>query len=294
MTTRAAKTITDRQQASRHLLADIEHHLRQASRAPASRHTPAAHHPETLLRAADRQLLTPLATWLEASITPLVRLDDTVYTQNARLRQARQERDDAIRHLAKDISRLRRSIESQYQAPEIRRLGFQKTTPRHPEPLLRLAHRVATNLASPELPHLLGTSWYRHPFDPSTHRDELAAHVDEAEQLVRQADELEYALDRLLINRRQAMEEHDRVFREVGRVFEALRKLGEKLQQHAGPADSSICWLRGDPSAKSISEDRQPSLEPHPRPRPVPAKERAPLRRREKPRRTGWRLSLHP
>ena len=180
-------------------------------------------------------MLAGLGPWLRRSMAELVRHDETVFSHQARLVHVRRQRDAAIKTLARDLGRLRLSIENQYHAPEIRRLGFETPTPRSPQHLLRVAGRVATKLGHAGLADLLGKAWYARPFDPATHHARLAAQVETLGQLLHQVDRLGHDLDRARIRRQRALEEHDTLVREAKRLVGSLQALGPRMRDLPEP-----------------------------------------------------------
>ena len=219
---KASKAVLERQKTSRHLLVTLE-----------------AIDPPTQTTTTTpnlRHLLQDLAPWLHRSITELVQLDEKVFTHRAQLTRARQQRDQALRQLAHDVAQLRLSIENQYRAPEIEHLGFESPTPRSPQPLLRVATRVAKNLTQPDLAHRLGQPWYKNPFDPTTHQAELAQQIKTLRQLLHQVDTLQHDLDQARIRRGQAQKDHDTLTRETRQIIESVERLSHLAQTPRTPA----------------------------------------------------------
>ena len=216
---KASKAVLERQKTSRHLLATLE-----ALDSP-TKTTTTAPIPTALLHG--------LAPGLHHSITELVMLDEKVFTHRAQLTQVRQQRDKALRQLAHDVAQLRLSIENQYKTPEIEDLGFESPTPRSPQPLLRVATRVAKNLAHPDLPHRLGPSWFANPFDPTTHQDELTQQIKDLRHLLHQVDTLQRDLDQARIRRQQAQRDHDLLTRETRQIIASVERLGHLAEHQA-------------------------------------------------------------
>ena len=216
---KASKAVLERQKTSRHLLATLE-----ALDSP-TKTTTTAPIPTALLHG--------LAPWLHHSITELVALDEKVFTHRAQLTQARQQRDKALRQLAHDVAQLRLSIENQYRAPEIENLGFESPTPRSPQPLLRVATRVAKNLTQPDLANRLGQPWYQNPFDPTTHQSKLAQQIEALHHLLHQVDTLQRDLDQARIHRQKAQKDHDILTRETRQIIESVERLGQLAQTPA-------------------------------------------------------------
>lgn len=209
---------------------------------------------------ASGDLLQGVFSWLRYSATELIRCDDRVFALQARLAHTRRQRNARVKALARDLGQLRVSIESQYRDPQIERLGFETPTPRSPQPLLRVATRVAENLAHPDLADLLGNPWYARPFDPATHRDELATRAEELHHLLHQVDTLIRDLDQARIRRHRALDGYDTLTRETNQIiesvralrrlagwgspfapssFEPLRHLGQTTERLGKPADGS-------------------------------------------------------
>lgn len=174
---------------------------------------------------ASGDLLQGVFSWLRYSATELIRCDDRVFALQARLAHTRRQRNARVKALARDLGQLRVSIESQYRDPQIERLGFETPTPRSPQPLLRVATRVAENLAHPDLADLLGNPWYARPFDPATHRDELATRAEELRHLLHQVDTLIRDLDQARIRRHRALDGYDTLTRETNQIIESVRAL---------------------------------------------------------------------
>ena len=209
---KTSKAVLARQRVCRPLLATLEDPQHPTTQDPAT-------HPTAL---ALDDLLRGLAPWLRHSITELVRRDETVFALQAQLTRARHQRDTTLRALTHDLGQLRVTIESQYKDPEIEHLGFETPTPRSPQPLLRVATRVAESLAHPDLASLLGEAWYVHPFDPATHHDELATRAETLRRLLHQIDALNRDLDQARIRRHQALEDHDILVREARQIVDSV------------------------------------------------------------------------
>lgn len=169
-----------------------------------------------------------LGRWLGASIDHLVTLDQEVYEKKAHLAEARKERDRVVTQLAREVSRLRLSIENQYEAPQLASLGFEAPTPRVAAPLVRQAERLVESLGKPGLAALLGAATYEQPFDPGTHREALKARCDAAGRQLLQVDRLRRDVDRASVHRRRALAEHDGLFLQTARNFETLCRMADE------------------------------------------------------------------
>ncbi len=223
MNAKTSKEVTDRQTSCQYLLAAF---ARQGGQVARSLHeTSLPHLAGDDPGSAFEITLGALAGRLGASIDTLVALDEKVYQIEAHLDERRRKRRTAAQRLGRLVVRLRISIENQYQAPQIARLGFETPTPRKPVPLLRLAERLAVTFASEDLDELLGVSPFKRPFEPRSEHSELAAGVDELRRILRQIDEGQRDLDRARIDKRRAMKEHDVVFLHTARTFESFCRL---------------------------------------------------------------------
>lgn len=228
MPAKTSKEVTDRQRACRFLLTAFErqgdHVFGQLA--------------ETIRPLLDEGQTEPdfhaafdgLRRWLDVSIGEMVTLDEGIFDKNARLDRARKDRDAAIQDLAQELSRLRLSIENQYQAPQLERLGFETPIVRVAVPLLRQAERLVETLGSAELVDLLGEPSYSQPFDPGTHQAELAARAEKLSGLLLLIDQLKRDFDRSLVGKGRAMTEHDGLFLQSARIFEALCRLAKETQ----------------------------------------------------------------
>ena len=250
------KAVLEREETCCHLLADLEA-LGSARR-------------KVSLTPVQDALCHGLAPWLRSSITGLVALDEEVFTLQARLVQVRQQRDTALRQLAHDVAQLRLSIENQYKNPEIELLGFESPTPRSPQPLLRVATRVAKNLAQPDLVHHLGQPWYQNPFDPTTHQAQLDRQIEDLRHLLHQVDTLQRDLDQARICRQQAQKDHDILVREARQILGSVEKLNQLAHSQAPRPQQPDLQARG-PRQNLESRASQPSpgsrRDPIPKPR---------------------------
>lgn len=253
MSAKTSKEVTDRQRSCQFLLSAFEHQGREISERLAETVRPWLGEGES-----EPDFQSPvygLGLWLEASLEALVELDEDVYEKSARLAKTRHDRDTAIVELAQEVSHLRLSIENQYQAPQIGRLGFETPTPRIAVPLLRQAERLVESLGSAELGVLLGEPRYDQPFDPSTHREALATRIEAVGGLLRQINGLKRDIDRAVVHKRRAMDEHDEVFLHTARNFEALCRLAKETQladrvrpslRHPGRVETPDADQQGD------------------------------------------------
>ena len=179
-----------------------------------------------------------LARQLEASITGLVHLDETLYEANSRLAELRSERDAVVEELIQQIVHVRQTLVGQYKKPKLERLGFVRRTPRSPVPLIRQAQRVMDLFQEAEVEESLGEPFFGEVLAPQVLVAGLGPLVKRLQNLLLEIDQAQRALDTIVVEKQSRLKLHDTFFVHSARTFEGLCRLaGEReLANRVRPA----------------------------------------------------------
>jgi len=169
--------------------------------------------------------LVGLARRLDGVLARLRSADERVYAANARRSVLRQQLDQKTKELGKLISRVFRTVASQFVEPSLGELGLESPTNRNTTPLLRQAERIDETFGRDDLDRLLGESSFSEPVNPRSQAADVKVVADEVRDLDRQIDENRREHDEALIEKNKAKEEHDRVFLHTARTFESFCRL---------------------------------------------------------------------
>jgi len=174
-----------------------------------------------------------LARRLGGALARLRTADERVYAANARRSSLRQQLDQKSKALGKLISRVLRTVSSQFVEPSLGELGLESPTNRNTTPLLRQADRIDETFGRDNVDQLLGEPSFSQPVDPRSQVADVRALADQVRGLDRQIDENRREHDEALIEKNKAKEEHDRVFLHTARTFESFCRLaGEDELAH--------------------------------------------------------------
>jgi hypothetical protein len=166
-----------------------------------------------------------LARQLEGSVANLVALDETLYEANARIGELRAQRNATTEELIQQIVHLRQTLQGQYVAPNLERLGFGPRTNRLPMPLIRQANRLVATFQGPEIDELLGEPFYSQTVAAQELVAGLGPLAERLQGLLLQVDQAQRELDETLVEKQRQLKLHDNLFVHSARNFEALCRI---------------------------------------------------------------------
>ena len=236
MPARTSKEVTDRQKSCQFLHTALVHQGIRISDRLLERIRP--HLLEGDAEPSFQTANIGLARQLEASMANLVHLDETLYETNARIGELRKERDTTTERLIQQIVHLRQTLQGQYVAPKLERLGLGNKTYRLPVPLIRQANRLVATFQSPEIDQLLGEPFYGQTLAAQELVAELAPLSERLQDLLLQVDQSQRQIDESLVEKQRQLKLHDILFLQSARNFEALCRLAgeQELANRVRPA----------------------------------------------------------